>query len=182
MRDLLVSKLQAVLEGSDPNRVPENPILQEICNKQRQIKWEHLMCGRFTLEWATHHRTQPGQKRTLNQSWTVEVIDFIFTQWWQLWEMRNQDRHGCDLSTQQQVTARQVDRELQLFYANYETTAPQYLRWLFDMSFEVRQQWPPYVTRQWLTTWQQLFCDALNPATAPTNPENYPYSTELETG
>ena len=69
-----------------------------------------------------------------------------------------------------------------MFYANYETTAPQHLRWLFDTPIDVRRQWPTYTARQWLNTWQQLLAESLNPEAAPTKPENYPYSTELETG
>ena len=140
------------------------------------------MRGRFSKEWNTHPDTQPGQTKKPQSSWTTNVIDFIFTQWWQLWELRNQDQHGWDLATRIQATALQVDRELQQFYANYETTAPQHLAWLFNTPLEIRQQRPHRATRQWLTTWTPLLIDALNPEAAPTNPENYPYTTALETG
>ena len=182
VRELLVAKLRAVLDGEDPNRVPEHSSVKEICAKQQQIKWDQLLRGRFATEWATHCCMQPGPKHQSHHNWTTEVIDFIFTQWWQLWELRNHDRHGRDMATQQQATARQVNRELQMFYAEHEPSAPQHLRWIFDTPLEVRRQWTTYATRQWLNTWKPLLNDALNPEAAPTNPENYPYSTALETG
>ena len=182
MRDLLISQLRAILDGKDPNRVPEHSSVQVICTKQQQIKWDQLLRGRFATEWATHHRTQPAHQHKSTQNWTVEVIDFIFTQWWQLWELRNQDRHGRDLATQQQAHAQQIDRELHMFYTEYEPSAPQHLRWIFDTPLDVRRQWTPYAIRQWLNTWQPLLHKARNPEAAPTNPENYPYSTALETG
>ena len=140
------------------------------------------MRGQFAQAWATHHRTQPGQHNRTNRRWTTEVIDFIFTQWWQLWESRNQDRHGRDIATHQQAMARQVDRELTLLYEEFEPVTPQHLRWLFDTPLEILRQWTPHATRQWLNTWRPLLFEALNPEAAPTNPENYPYTTALETG
>ena len=131
-----MAKLQAVLDGDDPDRVPEDATVSTLCEQQRQIKWEQLMLGRmlgrFAKDWSSHHGTQPGQDRVRHSNWTTEVIDFIFTQWWKLWELRNQDRHGRDLATQRQATAQQVDRELTMFYDDYEGTVPQHLNWIFD--------------------------------------------------
>ena len=87
-----------------------------------------------------------------------------------------------DIATHQQAMACQVDRELTLFYENYETVTPQHLRWLFDTPLELQRQWTQHATQQWLNTWHTLLFKALNPEAAPTNPENYPYTTALETG
>ena len=98
------------------------------------------MLGRFAKTWGTHARTQPGTDQNSRMSWTTEVIDFIFTQWWKLWEACNQDRHGGDMATQQQATATQVGRALTMLYDTYANNVPQHLRWMFDTSIEVRQQ------------------------------------------
>ena len=90
-----------------------------------------IIKGRFANEWNTHHQTQPGTGQK-NSSWTAEIINFIFMQWWKLWELRNQDRHGWDLATQQQARAQQADCELHLLYTDYEGRTPQHLRWIFD--------------------------------------------------
>ena len=182
VRNLLVSKMRAVLDGDNPDLVPDAPELAEICVQQKDIQWEQMLLGRFARAWNTHPRTQPGMPQHSNQTWTTDIIDFIFTQWWILWESRNRDRHGRDLATQQQATAQQVGRELQLFYDNYENCAPQHMRWIFDTTINVRQQWLMHATRQWLNTWNQILLEAVNPEAAPTNPENYPYTTALETG
>ena len=67
------------------------------------------MLGRFAKEWNNHPHTQPEQHSKTHKNWTTEIIDFILTQWWILWESRNQDRHGRDLATTQQAAAQQVD-------------------------------------------------------------------------
>ena len=139
------------------------------------------MQGRFAKEWAIHARTQPGKKSN-STHWTTEVIDFIFTQWWTLWESRNQDRHGRDLATQQQAHAQQMDRELTQLYDDYAPQTPQHLQWIFDTPVEIRRQWPTSAIRQWYNTWAPVIIVAVNPEAAPTNPENYPYTTALETG
>ena len=138
IRNLLIFKLQVVLDCKNPNSVPEHPSVAEICANQKQIQWEQPMQGSFAIEWATHQQTQPGTARQPNRSCTWEVIDFIFAQWWHPWETRNQDRHGRDLATTQQARARQVDRELTMFYTEYKDQTPQHLRWLFDTPLEAR--------------------------------------------
>ena len=115
------------------------------------------MRGRFAKEWGLLHCTQPGPDHHHHSTWTTDVIDFIFTQWWHLWELRNHDRHGRDLVSQQQATARQVNRELQMFYEDYGTHAPQNMQWLFDTPIEVQRQRPATAIRQWLTTWAPYY-------------------------
>ena len=86
------------------------------------------------------------------------------------------------MATSQQASARQVDQELTMFYEDYEHIVPQYLRWVFCTPIELRQQWTTSATRQWLNTWILILSEAVIPEAAPTNPENYPYITALETG
>ena len=177
-----MEKLRAVLDGANQNQTPEEPSLAPICATQKQIKWEQLLLGRFAKEWNTHPRTQPGHNWKTLQNWTTEVIDFILLQWWNLWESRNQDRHGRDLATTQQAAAQQVDWEMTLLYDEYKGKVPQHLDWIFNTPIDVRRQWPTSTARQWLATWSQILHDATVPEADPTNPENYPYNTALETG
>ena len=152
VQHLLISKLQAVLDGEDPDSVPKDTSVADICNKQKQIKWDQLMIGRFATTWSTHPRMQPGIESKSKSRWTTEIIDFIFTQWRQLWELWNQDHHGRDLASKHQAFSQQVDRELIQLY-EHEEQVPQHMKWIFDTPIQIRQQWPSYATRQWLNTW-----------------------------
>ena len=186
VRNLLVAKLRAVLDGVPTNTIPVEPQLAEIANQQDQIGWEQIMRGRFGWAWNDHPRTQPGQSEQHAGHWTTEVISFILEQWRKLWDTRNQDRHGRDIASQLQAQALQVDRELQLFYEEYAEQAPQELKWLFDTSIETHRKRPVAATRQWLNTWAPIMAATVtvreDPEGDPTNPENYPYTTALETG
>ena len=186
VRTLLVEKIRAVLDGNSTATVPVPSSLEEIGLQQEQIGWDQLMRGRFGWAWNGHIRTQPGSAGRSRSDWTTEVISFILEQWWKLWTVRNQDRHGLDLATRLQAQAHQVDRELQLFYEEHAGTAPQNLKWIFDTSIETHRKRPTAATQQWLNTWTPIVMEALkatsDPKGDPNNPENYPYSTALETG
>ena len=89
------------------------------------------------------------------------------------------------MATRLQAQARQVDHELQLLYTEYEGKVPQELNWLFDTTIETHRQRPTAATRQWLNTWKPILKNLITEDTPdgdPHNPENYPYTTALETG
>ena len=185
VKHLLISKLQAVLDGQPPNTIPVDPSLEEIATQQDQIGWEQILRGRFGWTWNAHNRTPLGQSTTSKGHWTTEVITFIWAQWWKLWELRNNNRHGHDLATRQQAQERQLDHEIQTFYEAYAHKVPQHLAWLFDTTIAIHRSRPAAATRQWLNTWKPIIENAMtedNPDGDPNNPENYPYTTALETG
>ena len=185
VRTLLVEKLRAVLDGKPTITIPVDSSLEEIGTQQDQIGWDQIMQGRLGWAWQTHARTQPDKSGTKG-NWTSEVISFIFNNWWKLWESRNQDRHGRDLATRIQTQALQTDRELAMFYEEFSGQVPQELSWILDTSLETHRKRPTAATRQWLNTWRPIVEDTVkvnrNPEGDPNNPENYPYSTALETG
>ena len=98
VRTLLVSKLRAVLDGQDPERVPVGDQELDISEAQKAIGWQQLLKGRFAVNWmlrpsrTTSRTTHPAPQAV----WVPEIIDFIFQQWRLLWDLRNQDRHGRD--------------------------------------------------------------------------------------
>ena len=142
------------MESKDHNTVLVNPTASDICTTQTNIGWEHILKGRFSTLWNIHS-VHPSH-RTQHKTWTVEVIDCIFNQWWQLWTLRNQDRHGRDSLTRAQADTTQAHRELNLLYKQYKNIAPQTLQWLFDMDVHTKKQWSTSKLRQWLSTWQPV--------------------------
>ena len=103
VRQLLVEKLRAVLDGISPSTIQVDPSLEEIASQQDQIGWEQILRGRFGWAWNTHPHTQPDQSGYKTAHWITEIICFILEQWWKLWELRNQDRHSRDLASHLQA-------------------------------------------------------------------------------
>ena len=160
--------------------VATDATLHDLSQSQDAIGWDQLMKGRFSNLW--NEQSLLASQRTQKTNWTVEVIDCIFQHWWELWELRNQDRHGRDKLTRAQALTLQAHRELHLMYEKYQPIAPQHLQWLFDIDITMRQQWPTHKLWQWIHTWLPALDANTNPQWAPTNPENYPFQTELKTG
>ena len=179
VRILLLSKLKSFFDGNQAVTIVD-PTIAAISNAQDQIGWDQVLKGRFSNTW-NKQSTLPSQ-RLKHKSWTVEVIDCIFTQWLEMWELRNKDRHGQDRLTQQQASTMQAHRELQLMYERYQAAAPETLQWLFNIDLPTRRQWSNNKLWQWIHTWQPVLEDKTRPHWAPSHPENYPYQTQLETG
>ena len=175
-----MTHLQSVLDGTEHPPPPSDKHTAAIYYAQEKLDWDQLLKGRFAYLWTTNS-VLPSQQQK-HTSWTVEVIDCIFEQWWKLWDIRNQDRHGRDRLTQAQASTTQAQRELKLIYDRFKAIAPQTLQWLFNMDIDTRQQWTTPKLRQWINTWQPVLEDRTRPPWAPTNSENYPFQTALETG
>ena len=80
---------------------------------------------------------------------------------------------------------RQVNHEIRKFHEDYAGKVPQHLEWLFDTTISTHRSRPTAATRQWLNTWRPIVENAVKDSTHegdPNNPENYPYTTALETG
>ena len=177
----MVTKLRAHLDGANPAATPIDPSVTYLAQCQEQIGWDQLLKGRFSKQWACESLLPTTQQRA-KVNWTVSVIEFIFVQWWQLWESRNQDRHGRDLATKLQAAHLQAHRELRLLYDEYQPRTPQTFQWLFDIDISTRKQWTTPAIWQWIHTWKPVLDEVTNPQWAPTNEENFPHTTALETG
>jgi hypothetical protein len=178
---LLVYKMRLVLARGNTSHRMAHEHLRAVSISQSIIGWDQILKGRFSVEWARAQGqfAQRARHPTGNGcEWTTCMADFMLEQWWKLWTSRNEDRHGRDYATQLQAANRQALRELEQFYQNYSTVAPQQLHWLFGIPLPIRQQWPTYAIRQWLNTWTPTLDAFIR--NARTDDESY--TTALETG
>jgi hypothetical protein len=167
----LIDALRVVLFSAATTGIPTQPGLHHVAAAQRAIGWHQILRGRFSKQWITAQDQYLGTTASTQHNgtrWLTNLIDFIFAQWWTLWELRNEDRHGRDLATQSQAHARQAIHELTQIYDTYQHTVPARLEWLFTTSLQTRMQWPTHALRLWITTWKPILQES--------------YTTALETG
>jgi hypothetical protein len=167
----LIDALRIVLFSASTTGIIVQPGLRDVATAQQTIGWHQLLRGRFSKQWIKAQDQYLGTNATTQNNgtqWLTNVIDFIFTQWWTLWELRNEDRHGRDLVTQSQAHARQAIYELTQLYDDYQHTVPDRLGWLFSTSLQTRMQWPTNALRLWINTWKPILQES--------------YTTALETG
>ena len=90
------------------------------------------------------------------------------------------------MATKLQAQALQVDRELQMFYAEFDGKVPQDLQWIFGANIATHRDRPTTATRQWLNTWKPIVEEAFKAITNhkgdPHHPDNNPYTTDWKQG
>ena len=93
------------------------------------------------------------------------MADLIFKNWWELWLLRNGDRHGRDSQTKAQADKRQAIREISLLYDMKHKVAQAY-HYIFDRDLNtIVQGWTTTAIRAWVYAHRQVieggYTDAL---------------------
>ena len=91
---------------------------------QSEIGWDQLLLGRFALEWKEFaHRyikSLPKKQRKKShsgQSWITQITKIIFNFTYDVWDERNNDRHGRDETEREKIL---VERAVQQTFALYK--------------------------------------------------------------
>jgi hypothetical protein len=140
LQQLFLEKLRSQLY-SDITPVHVHPEVAHVAASQDEIGWGQLLKGRFTKQWGEFQNAYLGSKATTcnnGTTWLTSIIDAFLKQWWQLWESRNQDRHGKDKDAQNQATKAQAIRDLQIFYDTYQDKVLPEHQYLFTISIHER--------------------------------------------
>ena len=103
--------------------------MEDVADSQAEIGWDQMLQGRLSLQWRQKHETDLGPELVTDKkngaTWATNIVDSIFTQWWALWEQRNEDRHGKDRQSRDQAQHRQAIREMtQMYQMGYGPTTP----------------------------------------------------------
>ena len=103
-----------------------SPAVRRVIFQQNKIGWDHVFQGRFSLSWSDlqdDYYVQQARiadtdktQRLAGTYWQAAMIGFIWTQWFRLWEMRNNDLHGADKREKAQADRTEVERTLREIY------------------------------------------------------------------
>ena len=73
--------------------------IREVIKNQTHIGWDQVIHGRVTKKWAAlRSSTLPTQctnpdKDAKTNSWTLDILDTLWKQWFIVWEARNKTVH-----------------------------------------------------------------------------------------
>jgi len=170
--DLFLQGLHSVLHATPRTDIIVPAGLEPIAAAQQAIGWDQILSGRLALAWQSHQQQYLTQTNRLSdrnsgQSWSTNLTNVIFAQWWELWQMRNEDRHGRDKITQAQAENRQATRELHQLY-EHRANLPENLQWILTPPIEEKLQWTTTMLRAWINSFRPIIEKG--------------YSTDLETG
>ena len=161
------------------------PDYQQLIKEQNTIGWEHIFQGRLTTQWATiqqwHYLGYPKVKGRDGQSWSRKMLLHIFDHWNTLWDSRNQDRHGKDLTTRAKAIKEQTIRELEILYSIRHTVLQRDSNLYYDNIDEHKAK-PTNTIRQWINTYQPLILKSAKDAKTNSLLHVKPITTYFGTG
>jgi hypothetical protein len=105
------------------------PIYRELIEHQNRIGWIHLYRGRWSGHWRTIHeswcrRKDPETIYTNGGDWVCAMGRTLLSGWFELWALRNQERHARN-DDEQNATIHQVVRsQLQEIYSYRNKVRP----------------------------------------------------------
>ena len=138
---VLLTAIHEWLHWTDPESPDERYRLQphttatttvtRLIRKQNDIGWHHIFLGRFCTDWseiqdsyyATTLNTKDNKRRT-GQRWQQAIIGELWSHWFILWEMRNNDLHGATESAKTSAARMEVERTLRDIYDLREQMKP----------------------------------------------------------
>jgi predicted secreted protein len=103
LSEILAHGLICAFDPDQPTLRAENypEPYQQLIQAQNKLGWIHLFRCRWVQEWrlcysalAKNHDGAPPAMSA--QTWLVKKGKKILSQWWQLWDSRNKDRHQID--------------------------------------------------------------------------------------
>jgi ribonuclease HI len=117
--------------------------IQHLALEQERIGWHQLLFGKFVKEWRTVQEAYLEATKTplkINNHgvrWTCHLIHAIWREVRQLWDIRNEARHGKDKDARDARQYEQAVRETQWLYKFRDKCSPDAQRIIFHPSVEV---------------------------------------------
>ena len=108
--------------------------------EQHSIGWDNFLKGRWSKEWGRlqeEHLKATGRRteRCNGDAWATNMITTIWTDWFELWEMRNGDRHGKTDAEKNEAVKAQLVREVEELYKSAGDVHPDDVD-IFEMPIE----------------------------------------------
>ena len=99
--------------------------VRRVIFQQNAIGWDHIFQGRFSVSWGALQDDYYARQARITDTelkcitgnyWQAMVIEIIWRQWFQLWNIRNNDLHGADKNAKAQAERQEVERALRDIY------------------------------------------------------------------
>ena len=138
-------------------------VIQTAMIQQTEIGWHQLLHGRAVQSWRTISKaaqraergrtTEDGDKTT----WVTNMLDTIWTEWFKLWEARNEFVHGKTLTEKQERKQADIEQKIRQIYENKEKYLPSERRLLGDDVEEFIKTKGFTALANWERVWGPLF-------------------------
>ena len=97
----------------------------------------------------------PYDPRKNGMTWTATIAETLLRGWLDLWELRNDDRHGRDAQSKAEAIRQQTLRELELLYGLKGSVMPQHA-WILDPPLDQRKTLKTYSIRAFINCYKPI--------------------------
>ena len=152
--------LQAFLDNTDLAMQPYDPTYHDLVEEQNEIGWDNFMKGRWSKHWTQMQDdylsdTKLKTNKNNGTAWATNMVSTLWTDWFQLWTMRNEDRHGKDKTAQAQAKREQVIREVSFLYQMSGDVQRKDMD-VFDTDLETMIQSSTANMFAWKSNWEKI--------------------------
>jgi len=159
----------------DTQQYPET--YHTLITNQNEIGWEQLYRARWCKQWSEHHHQYAIRKGMTNQNadgstWVRKIGRRLLTQWFDLWQMRDKERHGRDIEEQKKLRQHKLSSETEELYQYRNQTMPTD-RGMYSDTIEDHIQYHKTQAQQeeWISLWGSTIRASMKQAqTTPTAP------------
>jgi hypothetical protein len=159
LTEILLQGLTHWLDDTPFDEAPFSERYSALLREQRTIGWKHMFQGRATEEWAKQQQIHLSSlsyiKGQDGANWIKVVLSHIFSQWNNLWNSRNSERHGKDQKAKAKLLKDQAIRELEVLYTLRENVLHRDRTLFFD-DITLHTSQPTRAIRQWINTYKPL--------------------------
>ena len=157
--------LMSYLEDRDfhLNHIPEG--CEQLIEEQEEIGWNNFVKGRWSKEWCRlqeeHLETQQLRTEKNNgTTWVTSMISVLWTDVCELWEMRNQDRHGRNKTEQAEAKRAQAIREVEVLYQLASEVREEDSD-LFHIPLEQLVEGTTAYMKAWIANWEKCILESV---------------------
>ena len=160
--DLLLEGIQSFFDARPANFDQHLPHrYKKALREQASIGWNNFLKGRLSKQWLHIQEdhlvgTQQRTNKINGETWAVAIIHTMWKHWLELWESRNEDRHGKDQATRSMANQYQASREVQLLYEKYQGRIMAQDNHIFNTPLHEMLEKPYHHLRDWVLAYQSL--------------------------
>ena len=155
-----------IATGQPPDSTGLPIDIREAIENQTHIGWNQVIHGRVSKKWAalrppsTPTSVVTPKENTETTKWTLDVLDALWKQWFNVWEARNKTVHGNTQTERQQKQRIETEQQIKDIYARKSDYLPSEQALLQDTAEEFIATKGLIALKNWVRLWAPVFAQS----------------------
>ena len=161
--DILQAGLRQFFQASQPSVETYPAVYHNLILEQNRIGWHQLFKARWSKQWivhqqAYHQKATSPSIATEGKKWITQIGHLLLHSWHEIWQVRNNERHGQEHQHREAFMLHVVTAELQELYQLKNDVCPSDRHLFYSDAAEHLQRHP---NLQQIEDWIHLYRDAI---------------------